>query len=322
MRTPVSIGVVGELPCAAALVDVLEHLPQAEVRWVCSERRGAEPSPLRRGIRQTGSFRDLLDDEHVDAVMIVAPPAARSELAVSALDADKHVYVAGALAQTATQAEHLLRSARRRGRCLFSDDPGRFDPAAGKLADLIRSGELGEVLYVHAERRTASLDEATPDELALMLRLLRDEPISVSAWRESYVDPGVADLLDIRLSFATGIVARLSLTALDARAGSTYAVVGTAATAVLDAGGLAVHSKDGSVLYPCIATADPVRRGCESFLGAVRSLDGAAQDAEAVTVLEVLEHVQRALKSRGTVELAQPRPEPELRVVGLPVARI
>jgi predicted dehydrogenase len=320
VRTPVSVGVVGDLPRAAVLVDALEHLPQAEVRWVCSERRGSEPSPLRRGIRQTAAFRDLLDDERVDAVMIVAPAVARSELAVSALDADKHVYVAGVPAQTAAQAEHLLRSARRRGRCFFSDDVRRFDSAAGKLADLIRSGELGEVLYVHTECRVAAVEEAAAEELALVLRLLRDEPISVAAWRESYVDSAAADLLDIRLTFATGIVARLSLTALDARTGWTYAVVGTRATAVVEDGALAVHSKDGSVLCPCVPAADAVRRGCESFLAAVRSLDGASQDAEAVKVLEVLDHVQGALRRGASVELAQPKPEPELRVVGLPAA--
>jgi predicted dehydrogenase len=316
MRTPVSIGVVGDLPRAAALVDALEHLPQAEVRWVCSERRGLEPSPLRRGVRHTTAYRDLLDDEHVDAVMIVAPAAARSELAVSALDADKHVYVAGVPAQAAAQAEHLLRSARRRGRCFFSDDSRRFDPAVGKLAELIRSGDLGEVLYVHTERRVPALEDATAEELALVLRLFRDQPISVSAWRESYVDSAAPDLLDIRLSFATGIVARLSLTTLDARSGSTCAVVGTAATAVVENGALAVHAKDGSVLCPCVPADDPVRRGCESFLAAVRSLDGASQDAEPVAVLEVLDHVQRAHKRGGSVDLAQPKPEPELRVVG------
>lgn len=316
MRTPVSIGVVGDLPRAAALVDALEHLPQAEVRWVCSERRGSEPSPLRRGVRHTTTFRDLLDDEHVDAVMIAAPTAARSELAVSALAADKHVYVAGVPAQTAAQAEHLLRTARRRGRCFFSDDAGRFDPVVGKLADLTRSGELGEVLYVHTERRVPALEEVAAEELALVLRLLRDEPISVSAWRESYVDSAAADLLDIRLSFATGIVARLSLTTLDARSGSTCAVVGTTATAVVENGVLAVHSKDGSVLCPCVPAADAVRCGCESFLAAVRSLDAASQDAEAVAVLEVLDHVQRSLKRGGSVDVAQPKPEPELRVVG------
>jgi len=165
-----------------------------------------------------------------------------------------------------------------------------------------------------------AVEETAAEELALVLRLLRDEPIAVAAWRESYVDSAAADLLDIRLTFATGIVARLSVTALDARSGWTCEVVGTTATAVVEDGALAVHSKDGSILCPCVPAADAMRRGCESFLAAVRSLDGASEDVEAVKVLEVLDHVHRALKRGGSVDLAQPKPEPELRVVGLPGA--
>jgi predicted dehydrogenase len=326
VRTPVNIAVVGDPDRAAVLVDALEHLPQAEVRWVCSERRAGETSPLRRGVRQTRHLDDALEDERVDAVMIVATGSARAELVSSAIEADKHVYVCGIPAENAIQGVNLLRNARRRGRCLFSADTARFDPAADRLGELVRSGALGEVLYVHAERR-APTDAQAPvwsqvsDELALALRVLRDEPMSVAAWAESYVDDSVADLLDIRLTFATGIVARLALTALDARIGSTFTVVGTSATAVLQDGKLAVHSRDGSVLYPPLAGHDPLRAACEAFLAAVRSLDGAVQDAEAVTVVEVLEHVQRALRRGGAVDLAQPRPEPELRVVGFPSAR-
>jgi len=328
VRTPVAIGVVGDRGMAAEFIDALEHLPHAEVLWVCSERGRRVPA-LRRGIRQTARFGDVLDDERVDAVVVAAPAATRAQLAASSLDADKHVYVAGVPAQTVGEAEHLVCTARRRGRCLLSGDSSRFDPLTAKLLDLIRAGELGDVFYVHSERRVngghgeSLLWSAAPDELAFVLRLLGDEPISVSADGESFLDAATCDLLDLRLAFATGIVARLTLTALDARAGSTVAVVGSHATAVIDrapgsASVLALHSDgDPGVVWPRVPRADPLHRSCEAFLAAVRAPGGAVQDVEATTIVDVVEQAQRALLRAAPVKLTPARQGGELRVVGV-----
>jgi predicted dehydrogenase len=329
MRTPVSIGIVGDRGPVGSLVDAFEHLPQADLRWVCSERPGGGLPALRRGIRQTTRFSDLLEDEHVDAVVVAAPAAARAQLAASSLDADKHVYVAGSPAQSPGQAEHLVRSARRRGRCLVCGSLWRFDPVVGKLLELIRGADLGEIFYVHGERRIAAVDDAllwsaAPDELAFILCVLGDEPISVSAEGESYLNPAVHDLLELRLGFATGIVARLTVTALDARPGSTHSVVGSLGTAVVERaqGGvatLAVHTSDReAVIYPRIPAGDPLLRSCEAFLAAVRAPGGPVQDVEAIAIADVLENAQQALRGTAAVSLAPAQRSRELRVVGVP----
>jgi predicted dehydrogenase len=327
MRTPVAIGVVGDPGSAAALLDALEHLPQADVRWVCSERRSGQTPAVRRGIRQTTRFAEVLDDERVDAVFVAAQAPMRAQLAASSLDADKHVYVAGVPAQSAGQAEQLVRSARRRGRCLLSGDPWRFDPVVARLVELVRAGELGDVLYVHGDHRAAGGDDpllwsAAPEELAFLLRALGDEPIAVSAGGESYLDATDYDLVELRLAFATGIVARLTLSALDARPGSLHSVVGSLATAVVEqAPGcpptLAVHARDGeaAVTYPRIPVADSLRRSCEAFLDAVRAPADAIQDLEAITIVDVLEQAQHALGRPTAVKLAPARATRELRVV-------
>jgi len=45
VRTPVSVGVFAALPSAEPIVDVLARSPNADVRWVCSERRRGQ-SPV------------------------------------------------------------------------------------------------------------------------------------------------------------------------------------------------------------------------------------------------------------------------------------
>ena len=318
MRTPVSVGVVGGSPRAAAYVDALEHLPHADLRWLCSERRGPA---VRRGVRQTTRFGDLLADDRLDAVLLAVPAAVCHELIAAALDADKHVYVAGPPAQQSAQVQQLLRTARRRGRCLVAADVHRFDPAVLKLSELVRSAELGDVLYAESERRVAPDDDllwrVAPEEIALLLDVLGDEPIAVSAHGESYFDVAAPELLDIRLEFATGIIARLWLSALDARLGSRCSIVGARATAVVEPGAspcLAVHAKDAddapALLCPRVAAEDPVRKSCEAFLAAVRAVEPEAPGRHVLEVVEVLEQVDRSLR-RAPVA-------PDLRVVTQP----
>jgi len=326
----VSVGVIAGLPSSEIVVDVLARSPNADLRWVCSDgRRGHSGVGGRRGILHTTRCSDVLADEQVDAVMIVAPVEDRSSLAAAALDADKHVYVNGLLAQQAADAEELLRTARQRGRVLAGGGVHRFDTGVTKLSELLRSGEMGDVLYLECERRFCAGEEdllwgCLAEEVEVVLTVLADEPTSVSAQSESYVDPAAPDLLDVRLTFATGILALIRVSGLDARTGTRQAVVGSRATAVFDHSPpmLTLYPKpdsgEAAVVCPRLAAGDPLRDSCEAFLTSVRAL-AAVEPGNAVAVLEVLEHIQTSLKRGRTIELSQPARE--LRVVGLPVAR-
>jgi predicted dehydrogenase len=318
MRTPVTVGVVGGSASVAALVGALEHLPQAELRWLCSDERGVG---TRRSVRHTARFVDLLADDRLDAVFVAARAVTAHELTAAALEADKHVYVAGLPAQKPTQVRELLRSARRRGRCLFTGDLHRFEPAVVKLRELVRAPDFGDVLYVESERRLKEEDDVLWDvaseDLALVLHVLGDEPVVVTGSGESYLNPSTPELVEIRLEFATGIVARLMLSALDARAGSRCTVVGAHATAVLErpaAQALSVYAKDGTdapaVVCPRLATGDAIAKSCEAFLAAVRSLDDVAPRRDLAGIVEVLEQVERSVRRSPTVGVS-----PDLRVV-------
>jgi predicted dehydrogenase len=300
------------------------------------------PTTPRHGVRRTAQFDDLLNDEKLDAVAIAAPVAARFELASAAIAADKHIYVHGVPAQTAPEAELLIAQARRRGRVLVTGDClHRFDPGVERLRGLLAAGDLGDVLYLDCDRhvcgRSPEQDEllwsAGAEEVALALHLLADQPVTVDAHGESYLDVAAPDVLHWRLLFATGIVAEMQVSGLDARPGSRIAFVGSKATAVLERGPdvLTVYTKVGGdrrsegttfsvgdVVSPRVAGDDPVRRSWEAFLGAIRSTAPQPEPRrEVVAVVETLERIQRALRRSASIELRRTRPASELRVVGV-----
>ena len=344
MRTPVSLGIVGGHPSAEDIALAFEQLPRAEVRWLCGDWRSMGISRRIR-VRATERFEELLEDEALDAVVLATCVDARYRLAASALEADKHVYLAGPPARQTDQAESLAKQALGRGRHLFAGDPRLWDPAVEKLEDLLRTGDLGEVFYVQTERhicgRRLNEDDllwgSGAEEFALVLHVVGDEPLSVDARGERFLDPTTFDVLRCSLSFATGITAQLALSALDARPAASLAVVTSEAAITLDLSSrsrsrLFVHRKarqgsladgtaflPGDVLVPQIEVEDPVRRSCEAFLSLVRTASvPITVGREAAVLVETLEGVQRSLARGGLINLGSGRIAKDLRLVGDP----
>jgi predicted dehydrogenase len=343
MRTPVSVGVVVGLDSGRRLARTFAELPQADLRWTCGDRirlRADTAGP--RGVRQTSAYADLLSDESLDAIVLAVPVAVRYELALAALQADKHVYVAGASATKSDQAHALIREARRRGRQLVEGHACLFDPAVHRLKALIQAGRLGEVFYLRVERNALQavvgsgelLWSVGADDIALVLDLVGDEPVDVSAVGETYLDGDSPDVLDCRLGFSTGIAVQVHLSALDARLTARLSVVGSASTAVFDdtaldrrltlfdrtnAAGLAgSEAVAGDVVSPQIPVADALQLSCEHFLTTVRSSSDELPPGGSTRVVDVLDALQRSLPRREaggrTGAAAAPRSR-ELRLV-------
>jgi len=173
------------------------------------------------------------------------------------------------------------------------------------------------------------------------LHLLADEPVSVEARCEAYLDANAPDLLHCRLSFATGIIAQTDLSALDARPVSRLAVVGSKATAVLDCSAAASDARltvwakrpdehspfgtaftPGGVSCPEVAGDDPVRRTCEEFLDVVRAgVEPVTRAREATIVVAALEGIERSVARAASVDLGLSRSSHDLRLVSAPPAR-
>ena len=115
-------------------------------------------------------------------------------------------------------------------------------PEVLRLHRLIDRGALGEIFYVHA-RRFALRPDLELDLLrdhglelvALTLDLLGDEPVEAEAYGESYLGRQRPDVIFSKLRFATGIGAHLHLSCLEGESAERISVVGSKATAVLDA---------------------------------------------------------------------------------------
>jgi predicted dehydrogenase len=327
-----SVGVVGLGYWGPNLARNFDRLPDAELAWLCDssedalERWGrAFPSP-----RTTSRLDDLLDDASLDAVVVATPVSTHAELASRVLAAGKHCFVEKPLALSAREAEGVVESARAAERVLMVGHLLEYHPGVERLADLVRSGELGELRYIYSNR--LNLGKHRQDEnalwslgahdLSVILMLAGEEPYEWTATGESYVKSGVEDVVFALMRFDSGLIAHMHLSWLDPHKERRFTVVGSQRMATFDdmeiERKLTVYDKgfdedyssygeyiarSGDVFSPRVSNEEPLRLECRHFLDCIRDGAEPRSGAEsALRVVRVLEGLQCSLRETSFVE--------------------
>jgi predicted dehydrogenase len=304
----------------------LDDLPGLRLAWICDRNEAALERVATRfpEARRTTRFEDLLEDDGLTAVAIATPVVTHFELAREALVAGKHVFVEKPLALSSTLGEQLIALAEERGLVLMPGHLLLYHPAVAKLKELVASGELGHFLYVYGNRQ--NLGQIRRDEnalwslgahdLSLILHLVEEEPINAWARGESFLNPGVEDVVFCFLRFPSGVVAHMHLSWLDPHKIRRMTVVGDRKMAVFDDMELerkvTVYDKGperradtwgewqartGDISIPKISNAEPLKLECEHFLGLLRGEgDHLAAARDGLAVVRALEQLQASLE--------------------------
>jgi predicted dehydrogenase len=304
----------------------LDELGGAELAWICDrdearlERFGARFPDARK----TTNFEDLLEDEALDAVAIATPVVTHFELAREALLAGKHVFVEKPLALSSALGEQLVALAEERALVLMPGHLLLYHPGVAKLKDLVDSEELGRLLYVYGNRQ--NLGQIRKDEnalwslgahdLSVILHLVGEEPVEAWARGESFLNPGVEDVVFCYLRFPSGVVAHMHLSWLDPHKMRRMTVVGDRKMAVFDdmepERKVTVYDKgpqqpaetwgewqtrSGDISIPKVANDEPLRLECEHFLALLRGEgDRFSAAREGLAVVRALEQLQSSLE--------------------------
>jgi predicted dehydrogenase len=323
---PVRIGVAGLGYWGPNLARNFDSIPGSELVWCCdsSEEALARVAEQFSGVRVTRELDELLADPELDAVALATPVSTHGELAARVLEAGKHCFVEKPLAQSVAEAERAVSAARASGRVLMVGHLLEYHPGVQKLKQLAASGELGEIYYIYGNR--LNLGKLRADENALwslgahdvsvVLHLAEEEPHQVMARGESYVRPGVEDVVFSFLRFPSGLSAHLHLSWLDPHKERRFTVVGSRRMATFDdmalEGKVTVYDKgfdedargygeyitrSGDIFSPRIPNVEPLRLECEHFVECVVSGQRPRSDGESgLRVVRVLEQLQQSLE--------------------------
>jgi predicted dehydrogenase len=324
------VGVVGMNYWGPNLARNFERLSGCRLTWLCdldeatlARHRSAHP-----GARLTTRYEDLLEDGELDAVVIATPVPTHAALARTALLADKDVFVEKPLAVRGDDAVELARIADERDRLLMVDHLLVYHPGVRAVKELIDAGTLGRVYYLYGNRQNLGIvrpDENAlwslgPHDISVMLWLVGERPVEVSATGESYLQPGVEDVVFGRIRFPSGVLGHLHLSWLDPHKMRRMTVIGSEKMVVFDdmeterkvtiydkgpiprtrEYGEYIQVRSGDIHIPKVPGDEPLRLVCQELVSAVAERRRPRADGWAgAEVVEVLEAMSESLRDSG-----------------------
>ena len=271
----------------------------------------------------------LLADASIDAVVLATPATTHAALARSALAAGKHVLVEKPLAMNLPDANAIAAAARNHGRVAMVGHLMVHHPAVVRLRELLHSGALGELHYLHSTRvnlgRIRSDENALwsfgPHDLSMIDYLLERSPATVAARGQCVLQPGVEDVVFLTLRYASGEIAHIHLSWLSPRKERRLTLVcsqkmvefddvATDKLKIFDKGydrpprfteyGQYLTLRDGDVHIPQLPMQEPLRLQWQHFVACIRDGSKPTTDLDsAIRVIAVIEAAQRSLTLDG-----------------------
>ncbi|HEY2991817.1 MAG TPA: Gfo/Idh/MocA family oxidoreductase [Methylomirabilota bacterium] len=162
---------------------------------------------------------ELVASRDIDAVIVATPVATHYELGLAALKAGKDVLIEKPLAATAAEAEMLLETAERERRVLMVDHTYVYAGAVRKIAELVDSGELGEVRYYDSLRINLGLFQSDVSvmwdlaihDIALLQFLVRKRFLTVQATGGCHLGERMESVAHLTLGLDGGAQAHVNV---------------------------------------------------------------------------------------------------------------
>ncbi|KAK9807592.1 hypothetical protein WJX72_003590 [[Myrmecia] bisecta] len=151
---PLKWGFAGTAQIAEDFIEALRLLPGPELTAVAARAKveKAQEFAKAHGVKRAyGSYEELANDPEVDIVYISPIHTTHREITELMLAAGKHVLCEKPLAVNASDTKAMYAAAKKHDRFFIPGLWSRFFPAQQKLKELIMSGAVGEVLYLHGE---------------------------------------------------------------------------------------------------------------------------------------------------------------------------
>jgi UDP-N-acetylglucosamine 3-dehydrogenase len=100
------------------------------------------------GVPVVPTHADLVARADVDAVLVLTPTHTHADIAIAAMQAGKHVLSEKPMARSAADARRMAQVERHTGRRLMVGHTRRFDERWLALAEQLRSGRIGDPVYL------------------------------------------------------------------------------------------------------------------------------------------------------------------------------
>lgn len=335
----INVSVIGSGYWGPNLIRNFAELDLADLKSVCDlrEDRLGIISKSYPTVTTTTDYKEVFADTGVDAVVLATPAATHYSLVKKALLSNKHVMVEKPLALKTSECKELINLATERTKVLMVGHTFIYNDAVNFLKNYIDSGELGKVFYLYSQRLNLgrirhdlnAMWNFAPHDVSIVLHLLDEKPIRVSAKGLTYIQEGIEDVVFINLDFPSGVTAHIHVSWLDPQKVRRMTVVGDkrmvtyddvssdAKIQVYDKGVTKIPNsnsprdfetfgefqlllRSGDVHIPSFKFREPLANECAHFVECIMEGKTPLTDGIAgMEVVRILEGAQRSLDENG-----------------------
>lgn len=300
-------------------------------------------------IKVHATLDDLIDDVAPEAVIVATPASTHVDVALAALERGRHVLVEKPMALSLEAAERIALAGRQAGLVVMVGHTFLYSPPVQRLREYVQSGDLGAIQYLYSQRLSLgrirtdcnALWNLAPHDVSILLYLLEQKPVEVSARSLSIVQKDVPDVFFATIQFESGVTANVHVSWLDPRKVRLMTLVGDRKMAVFDdvspdrkltlydagvaeladtglgeyknMGEFQWRTRAGDVLIPRVPMVEPLQAEVEAFADACRGngepLTNASHGLAVIRTLTAIE--ESAINGGAPVAVSELEPTVE-----------
>jgi predicted dehydrogenase len=329
---PIKLGQIGLGAWGRNLLRTFHGLPDVTIVSACD----ADQSTLSRlqgtypDVQFTNDPNAILNDSSIEAVVVATPPASHYELASKALQNGKDVFVEKPMVLGIEDGRALLEQSEQFKRILMVGHIMVYHPASLKMKEFIDCGKLGKIYYLYATRVNLgkvrdienSLWSFAPHDVSLIIYLLNQMPVRVSATGAAYLQKDIEDVSFMTMHFEDKTMAHIHVSWLDPHKERKLTVVGSKMMAVFDdtessekiwlydkgvetkmdynTYGEYLSLRAGDIIIPKVDSAEPLKLECQHFINCIKNrIQPRSDGRDGLKVLTILSAAQKSMEQGG-----------------------
>jgi predicted dehydrogenase len=329
----VRFGVVGYGYWGPNIVRNLNQSEKSQVLAVCDNSPGARERAQKAypHVEVTSDVKGVMSSPDIDAVAVVTPVWTHYELAKTALENGKHIFVEKPFTSNVEQAEKLIELAARKNLKIMVDHTFLFTGAVRKIRQLLQEDALGKLYYYDSTRVNLGLFQhdvnvvwdLAPHDLSIMDHLIQRQPEAIVATGQSHWN-GLEDVAFLTLYFPDRIIAHINVNWLSPVKVRTTLIGGEKKmlvwndqaadeqVKVYDKGfsvtntegvyNLLVNYRSGDMWAPRLERSEALTHEMEYFVDCIMKNETPMNDGHAgLRVVKMLEAASESLRHRGSL---------------------
>ncbi|MCK5214551.1 MAG: Gfo/Idh/MocA family oxidoreductase [Candidatus Omnitrophica bacterium] len=240
----VNIGVIGCGHWGPNHIRVFNQLADSQVQ-MCADLNQERLNVIKTLYSEceiTTKYRDIIQNESIDAVCVSSPTNTHFQFSKEALEHGKHVFCEKPLTLQPQESLELSRIVKDKEKILMVGHVFLFNSGIVWLKKCIDSGELGKILYAHSERTNLgpfrydvnALWDLAPHDISIFNYLFEQGPISVSARGHKCLSENNEDLAFASLEYPNNIFVNVHVSWLDPKKVRQITIVGDKKMVVWD----------------------------------------------------------------------------------------